>query len=298
MKTFGLLLLVTGLTAAACSHAAPQSPPPVLGQVPTITAVDEVKRPLDRYLLSVDQVKTLIRAEGVATAQCMKGYGLRSLSPDLDEVDREAGYIMTRNRLYGYFDTQDGAYPGYETLGQQDLNGFETLSADQTTALSGRDASGKPAVALNGKLLPPGGCDQIGLDAIGGIPPRLDEKTLPDGGPQVPVSDPRLVSVYALWSSCMRGKGYSYTTPVAALGDPQWNPGPNADPKTYQPSVLEKATVAADVECKRTTNLVGTAVAVQSAYDEQYIASHSAALADYRRKVDADLAAANRILAR
>ncbi|MCL2483519.1 MAG: hypothetical protein FWF43_08935, partial [Propionibacteriaceae bacterium] len=43
----------------------------------------------------------------------------------------------------------------------------------------------------------------------------------------------------------------------------------------------------ADMNCKISTNLVGVAVAVQSAYDQVYIDSHRDALNTWKQKLDA-----------
>src|SRR5262249_27537689 len=113
---------------------------------------------------------------------------------------------------------------------------------------------------------------------------RPDTQALPDGGPAVPVKDPRMVAVDAAWSTCMKDKGFHYANPVAALTDPQWTPK-GSGPTT--PTTKEVAVATADLACKRSTNLMGVAVAVETAYDQQYIASHRAQLAAYAKHLQA-----------
>lgn len=55
------------------------------------------------------------------------------------------------------------------------------------------------------------------------------------------------------------------------------------------------ATATADVECKLSTNLVGVAVAVEIAYDRQYIEMHPAQLTEFKRRLGDQLRAAARL---
>jgi len=73
----------------------------------------------------------------------------------------------------------------------------------------------------------------------------------------------------------MRDKGFDYPDPRAAVFDQQWQSS-QANGSGVTPQ--EIATAVADMDCKVSTNLVGWAVAVQSAYDQAYIDSHRDAL--------------------
>jgi len=89
------------------------------------------------------------------------------------------------------------------------------------------------------------------------------------------LNDSRYLPILALWSACMRDKGFDYPDPRTAAFDQQWN----ANQKTgLGVTPQEIATAVADMDCKISTNLVGWAVAVQSAYDQAYIDSHHDAL--------------------
>ena len=50
-------------------------------------------------------------------------------------------------------------------------------------------------------------------------------------------------------------------------------------------STAQIATATADVQCKISTNLIGVAMAVQTAYDQQYIDAHTDQLAAYRERL-------------
>jgi hypothetical protein len=124
-----------------------------------------------------------------------------------------------------------------------------------------------------------------------------DSGQLPDGGPKVPPTDPRIVDANARWSDCMKSKGFSYASPWAAYFDPKWRsmPRPGTLSRTHTPQ--EIATATADQDCKLSTNLMGIAVAVEAAYDKQYIDSHAAALSAFKLSLDDRLAKARRIIA-
>jgi hypothetical protein len=88
--------------------------------------------------------------------------------------------------------------------------------------------------------------------------------SLPDGGSQWKPDDSRILAVEQQWSACMADRGFQYATPIDAINSHYMNP-----------STPEAISVAvADIQCKLETNLVGVVVAVQSAYDQQYIDAH------------------------
>lgn len=66
----------------------------------------------------------------------------------------------------------------------------------------------------------------------------------------------------------MKEKGFSFESPIDAIGDPAWQGG--------SVTAEQISAAVADVDCKISTNLVGIGVAVQSAYDQRYIDEHRA----------------------
>jgi len=95
---------------------------------------------------------------------------------------------------------------------------------------------------------------------------------LPDNGSPWHLDDSRYQAVAAQWSGCMKDNGFDYPTPREAMAD------------NYQGAATDRAraVAVADVKCKLSTNLVGVAVAVQSAYDQEYIDTHVDQLAALR----------------
>lgn len=81
----------------------------------------------------------------------------------------------------------------------------------------------------------------------------------------------------------MKDAGFDYSDPVSAYLDNRWSQSP--DPRKMVHTADEVATAAADLRCKRSTNLVGTAIAVQAAYDERYITANKDALTTFRNNL-------------
>jgi len=247
--------------SVACTVASPQDesgPEPTLGIVPTVDRPALVSRPVDAYLPSVQQVTALAQVWLTAMNNCLEKHGVsgnHSVSGEggLDGLAKSlVDDRAIRGDLWGFFGDTAGTY-GY---GRPD------------GAASGLEVAPPPGVPDDvGNT-----CAQAGQDALGGhawidfaVP-----ASLPEGGPSVPSSDSRWVAAVAGWSACMKDKGFSYDTPQAAIGDTAW--------RGAAVSAAQIATASADVACKVSTNLVGIGVAVQSAYDQQYIDAHRAEL--------------------
>ena len=109
-----------------------------------------------------------------------------------------------------------------------------------------------------------------GWDRLVGVAPFRDTPS--------PASDSRFFAAVGTWSNCMKVKGFSTSDPVQLLSDPRWN--------TPAPTPEEIATATADVDCKIETNLVGVAVAVLKAYDDEYIANHLTELNAFGPMID------------
>jgi hypothetical protein len=84
----------------------------------------------------------------------------------------------------------------------------------------------------------------------------------------------------------MRGRGYDYADPFAAVGDTRW--------QSPDISATERATASADVDCKQQTALAGTMFAVERAYQEHAIAQNTAHLRALRAYQATTLANADR----
>ncbi|MFC1421253.1 hypothetical protein [Streptacidiphilus cavernicola] len=295
-------VLATAIVTTSCGHGSATrsgGAPPPLGPVPVITSIDQITRPIDSYEVTVAQTRTLFQAATVVTQQCVRSYSLSYPAPQWDDAFSDTPQqLKERSVVYGFFDPSASPGKGYDAVGVEAAGAEPVLSDAQYTVLDGVDrATNKPVAAYDGKSVPAHGCLGKGRAEIGAAPMPADSGPLPDGGPTVPADDPRMVDVNAKWSACMKSRGFDYASPWAAYLDPKWRTRPKGSttaPQLHTP--LEVATAAADLACKQSTNLIGVAVAVETAYDDQYIRSHAAALALFKQQLDARLRKAEQVI--
>ncbi|MCC3768247.1 hypothetical protein [Streptomyces sp. UNOC14_S4] len=286
------------LLTAGCSSQAPRPPAPALGPIPEITSVDAISLPIDSYIPTSTQFLALQKAADVVSARCMRGYGLPYHPPITEGFADFARQNRTRTALYGFFDLSTARSKGYATqLDSPDgTSSGVPYTMTEMGVLRGQNASGATVATFKGKKVPTGGCRQQGIDAIGGPPPIPAVEALPEGGPKIPPDNPHMKAVNARWAACMKGKGFVYPNPWAAYSSPKWRESAAGAPPRQTPQASEEiATATADVECKLSTNLVGVAVAVEIAYDRQYIEAHTARLATFRQRLGDQLRAAARL---
>ncbi|MFE4479039.1 MULTISPECIES: hypothetical protein [Streptomycetaceae] len=271
--------------------------------MPVIDRPEQITLPLDGYKPTAEQAVTISRASHLVTARCMKDFGLQAPEETYDAFTQAATAARERTQLYGYFAPAKAAEKGYD---RNQVIPDSTLSPDVTSVLYGADPSGKPVTSFNGRPVPKGGCWQAGADALGGPPPVPGTaQGLPDKGPRIPLTDPRLTAAYAEWSACMKGKGYSYANPADAYSDRKWGaagttPAAGTAPAAGTPpprSPDEVPTAEADIACKLSLNTVGRLVAVETAYDNQYIARNADSLRSFAQQLSARTQRAQAVIA-
>lgn len=281
-------------TLAGCSSGSPA--PPALGPIPAVAGPQQITRPIDTYLPTAAQSGELSKAAHIATDQCMKRYGLAPVETATTDFQNLALQNKARNELFGFFEPSVTATKGYDVF-VSPPGGRTQPSAAQISVLNGQNADGSVATSYDGRAIPAGGCHQVGLNAVGGWPPPPGTSSvLPGHGPTVPVSDPRLVAKDAQWSTCMKSAGFAYPSPAAAYADSRWQQSRSGSQQAAFLKSVEIPTAEADLRCKQATGYMGLAVATQSAYDTQYIASHKAALAAYEQQLHADVTKAEQII--
>ncbi|MEV7777760.1 hypothetical protein [Kitasatospora sp. NPDC088351] len=285
----GALTAVAVGCSSTSQHGSTTAEPPALGQIQTITDPTQIVLPTDPYMVTSAQIKQVTQAQDAVTADCMRDFGFTAKPTTVLGADTAAMARLTRSRLYGYFDVAKAKTLGYDRFAQtdqvnQDAAQAPPASVAEQTALSGNDPTTRqPVTTLNGKPLPPGGCFQKGRDALKDDSLLIDDSALPEGGPKIPVNDPRIVEAYATWSQCMKSKGFDYKDPIGAIGDQKWKTGRPANGST-NPDEIAAAT--ADIDCKIANNTVGVIVAVQTAYDKKYIEANAAKLTAYRQQTE------------
>ncbi|ROS25623.1 hypothetical protein EDF22_2838 [Rathayibacter sp. PhB127] len=262
----GLAVLLTG-----CSTESPRPPDdepsavePQLGPIRSPTEPSQIVRPIDQYVPSTQLVLQLVRAERAKQSECLRGSDERTIEWPLDEegavpfIEGARRDEVVRSELWGFFDPGNAAVRGY------------SRPADVPGALPSGIPAGVTFDEFTECSLSAHGAFPLGNG--GGAYSAAYISSLPDGGPPVPTADSRVEAVVAAWSACMASRGFASPDPISALIDPRWQSGlASVGPEQI-------ATATADMDCKAETNLVGIELAVQSAYDQEYIETHRDAL--------------------
>ena len=271
---FAVMALLSGCTTAAKALETQTKAvsEPALGTVSTVSDPAQVSRPVDTYLPNTAQIIEYALAEQNGIGKCMAEKGehvtFQFTSANADLAAYIAGGVadrVARSDLWGFFDLKNASTSGYKR---------PATVPGMLTAVISAGGSGETAGLCNVKVDEklPNSSSTFGL---------ADYRSLPDRGPVVPLTDSRVVAAVAGWSSCMKTAGFIYPDPLAAIGDAQWQGNGSS-----VASALEIATASADVSCKISTNLIGVELAVQTAYDQQYIDSQRAALVGYQNKLN------------
>jgi hypothetical protein len=108
--------------------------------------------------------------------------------------------------------------------------------------------------------------------------------------------DPRVRAVDARWHACMAKSGYSYRTPIDAMGDPRWAPGTTEATARRGTQRLQMAVAVADAGCQQQVNFAGTRLAVLAGYQDQLISSNLDRLHQYESQMAKLVANARLIL--
>ncbi|MGW1407922.1 hypothetical protein [Streptomyces sp. NPDC002403] len=281
----------------------PAAPGPVATPTPATTA--GLRLPLNAYLPTPEDQATGEYLVYRVQQHCMRGFGFRYL-PHLS-----SDYIGTtvatwreyESRRYGISERTIAAERGYhlaeEPDGARAPQVATALSLPEREVLSGRTADGRASsTSLRGKTVPRDGCAgqaeravhadgaeaaQRGNDLVARLRHEAFERSR---------SDPRVGAVNRTWSSCMRGKGFAYRDPGAALEDPRW------DLRSARPGRAEIAVATADISCKRRVNLLGVNFAVEAEYENAAIGDHARELEEVRARTVADAARLPRLMQR
>lgn len=286
------MALIAGIVAVVGVTMAPAPPAePRVDSTPTITDWRDISLPLDEYAQSFAERQIVLRAEYALTKSCVEQFGFEFSAPAWDKspADVPNAGLPVHYRLYGLLDEDHAKKMGYHSYGEKLAS--EAAYADMKLP----DDYYNVVVAefgggvFNGKTIPDGGCVGAAVREVEGA----IDLSLPDelaySAWTASKSDSRVVAAFAKWSTCMAGSGYHYSTPMAANDDPNWS-GERA-------SAEEIAVAVADVNCKKTTNLVGIRMAVDAAYQRAAISQHGAELDAIKAGFARQAATASAILA-
>jgi hypothetical protein len=279
---------VTMLTAAAAAATAE----PTVDSIPSITDWRDISLPLDAYVQDFAERQTVLRAEYVLTKSCVEQFGFQFTAPAWDKspADVPNGGQPAHYRLYGLLDDDHAKQMGYHSYGENPASeaayAAKKLSDDYYNVVAAKFGGG----VFDGKTIPDGGCLGAAQREVEGTTDLSMPLQLAFDAWTASNSDSRVVAAFAKWSKCMADSGYDYSSPTEANNDPKWS-GDKA-------SAEEIAVAVADVNCKKTTNLVGIRIAVDAAYQRETISQRGVELNEIKAALVRQAANASAILAK
>ena len=278
----GLAAAVATIAACTTGQAEAQSGEPPIGAIPTAGSGSDIVLPLDAYLLTEKQQRTLYTAVIIIGRDCMKRFDL-SWPVKLPTAGDEA---PPNDRRYAIIDPEKAKTFGYH------LSETAPRPAEQKqpTADAMNVWAGRGEQVLDGKPVPAGGCAGEAYRQLAQGAPKADT-TIPDKLQTETYArmkaDSRVVRAFAEWGKCMRAKGYSYPDPYAAAEDQRW--------QTAQAGPAEIAAATADVTCKSQSNVPGLMLAVETAYQNREAEKRATELAAIKSYYEIQLGNAGKI---
>ncbi|GGN74640.1 hypothetical protein GCM10010112_44990 [Actinoplanes lobatus] len=268
------VLAVGALAMAGCAGdeggqggspaSAASLPPPPVTATPSVSNLNDVKLPLDRYTTTIDQLIDLDYASKAVAADCMKRFGITWRFGERAELNA----LRDRTNRLGLIDEAVAKRAGYhadpehaDDYTQTDRD-RTTLTDDQALVLLGTTPGRK---APDG--VPEGGCLGEGHRRIAW---NLDEdawlEDLTNEAAGRTFADDRALRIAADWSACMKASGYRYAKPDDANNDARWWKNEKA-----AASKIEINTAVADVRCKRKVGYLDQMTSILSAYQQQIV---------------------------
>ncbi|WP_462183686.1 hypothetical protein [Frankia sp. AgKG'84/4] len=269
-------LTVPAMVGAGCGGAGEKP----AADVPTVvTDASRLRLPLDRYLLDPRDADLAARGYRVLLRRCEQRFGITGPP----EPPPAAGPRTANERRYGITDRRLATTAGFRVSTDPPVSVAKpTEAADPRTS---EVLTGEGRHVVDGQPVPPGGCSgEASRGMRAGAPAAVDRflaQRLSQDSYFRSQRDPRVQAVLRTWSDCMRGRGFSYPTPLAAAGDPHFRTGPVTP--------TEKAAATADLGCKATTNLIGVWSSVEADLQRSAITSNRDALDTLLRANDAEL---------
>jgi hypothetical protein len=256
---------------------------------PTAGLAKGLSLPLEAYMETYQDTVTLDNAERHLETKCMADYGLQVTFPPAGQTPPPNADDSNMPRRYGITDRAMAEQYGYglpDSLQHQQGTKMPKLTKEQIEVLTGRtsirnspaDPSPAPAPsAYQGKQIHKDGCAGWADDQLGSrnmdfsLVSQLDGESLTQSQ-----QTPAVHSAITAWSKCMSGKGYTVDTPYHADEIVPHTDG--------TPSKEEIAVAVADIDCKKSTNLVQIWFTEDSKIQEQQIKNHQSALNSLRTR--------------
>lgn len=274
------VLVTAALATASCSNGGstqtgspkavgPSLPPPSVTATPSVSNLNNVSLPLDRYTTTVDEFVDLDFASKLMAADCMKGFGITWNPGTRLALDA----LRDRTNRLGLVDEAVAKRAGYHIdplhaadYAPRDQQNNPKLTDDQGATLTGPGPGQQAA-----KNVPKGGCIGEGRRQIGW---NLDEdqwlEDLTNTAVDRTFADARARKVTAAWSACMQESGYRYDKPDDANNDLRWWKNDKAPA-----SKAEINTAVADVRCKKKVHYLDQMTAILTAYQQQIVEANA-----------------------
>jgi hypothetical protein len=287
----------TSVAPGAVAEQARSYPPlaggePALDQA-TVAAADpkSTATPFGAYVWDDPSARAISRARIIVGDRCMRRYGF---SPVPGWQPEGAIPLVTWSR-YGLWDRAlaERGYYGPEVNGGNPYP-VRYLGADATGVYFGT------VKEFNGEPVPDGGCQgqefALVMKAAGmsDVDPKyvgnLDQEALARA-----TQDPRVVSLVDDWKGCMKNAGWDYADVRAPFG--YWSTRRGNDKRQAVISEEEKRSARTDLECKRSTGLLGTWLGADIAYQKAIVEREGERLRAYKHVMDGLLANANKVIA-
>lgn len=285
----------------------PDSQSPGSAGSPTVAAYDAAYRqmapsPIQHYRIPASESHVIQSAERALAHTCMARYGF-----DVPGLTYDREYAIAEQReadlnQYGLNDIERARVYGYNDafLAQSKVNPEPPVDKTPTylVAMVGYTVASTLDRSIQrpqGSTFLPDGCIGAARSKIWGQPVPPANQIARDiyfGSHRKAEADPRVVGLFAEWSSCMQGRGYSFVHPFDPM-ETTWG----APPEGATVSDAEINAAVADVECKRSVDLVPKWSAIVAEYQTKGIEEHALELTEARAKIDAALKNANEVLA-
>lgn len=296
-----LAVITVAATATACSSggekaggdrstqpAVEQSAVPEAGKAEEKDATIGLVLPIDAYDVSADQIVRTGQALNLLNKQCLSRFGLQQEQVPASTVVEGSPHT----RRYGTPASLDIAQKYGFHMSQGDPRAFTSdRMVRQPTAvvevLRGmKDGSGEPVTTYNGMKVPEGGCAKESQRTLAsGADTRAGHAetaaAIKTRSFETAKRDPRVTAAEKQWAGCMAAKGYSaYKSPFDAIGDPKWS-APKATPEEIE-------TAVASWTCGKESNIVGTWVTVETAYQQTQITQNAEKLKQEQKTLEAE----------
>ncbi|TDD63371.1 hypothetical protein [Actinomadura rubrisoli] len=281
-----------GTEKVAAGNRSSDEPP--LGPIPTVTSNAHIPLPLDSYILSIDEVGLIEKARAIGARDCLRSLGFGASSTAalaaIDPTDAD-------ERVVEYLDPDIAAKRGYGGITPPDEGETKAgRAAPDADSHLGAAYLGTRKSTPKGRSIPDGGCfaegDRKVKEGTGTL--ELDPRSVRTSGTVAVMKDSRYRAAVSQWSSCMKARDLDYDAPESARLDPDWDKRPTAEP----PSERERHVAAADAACRQQTNIVGIAVAVETAHQSKLINENREKLEAGKTVVAQWLRNANAIIAK